>query len=221
MNLSINLIIFIVILFLPNNNYIKSIILNNESYHIIQINEIILMINNNGIYTYNSIKSKIMNHFDFDNNKKDKYILPVISQFVYNDTRYITCLKNNIIYIFNQLGLCLFSINLQNKNYNIFSIYLHAIKNDDYYFVICYNDSSFTYIKKFMYNKNTKEIKEIKYIQLKLLYNINCQIMNSDLYNDVLVCFFFKRALSYFLSIIIFDIKNELNHFKNKRNIYS
>ena len=210
MDLFLNNIYFIVLFILFNNNYIKSNILSYGSNHIILINDNYIMINNNGIYTYNSIQSKIVNHFYFDNNDNNKDKLPLITQFSHNNIRYIICLKNKIIYIFNELGLHLFSINFKDKNYNIFSIYLYEIKKADFYFVICYNDISLTNMKTFIYNINTKEIIEIKSLKMNFILNINCQIMNSDLYGDVLACFYFKKKFPFSLSVIIFNFKNEL-----------
>ena len=45
---------------------------------------------------------------------------------------------------------------------------------------------------------------------MNFILNINCQIMNSDLYGDVLACFYFKKKFPFSLSVIIFNFKNEL-----------
>ena len=210
---NINLIFLVLLIY---NSCVKSIKLSYESYQIFQNNEIILLVDNNGIYAYDSIKSKLINHFYFSNNKNknknDNDKLPFISNFYHNGTKYILCLKNKIIYVLNEFGSFLFSINFEDKNYNIFSIYLYQIFNDtDFYFVICYNNSLYTYIKTIMFNINTKEIFEIKTIKIFTLYDINCQIMNSGLYGKVLACFYFKREIRYSLSVFILDLKKELN----------
>jgi len=184
-----------------------------ESSNIISLtNENFLLINEKGVFTYDYSLSRIVNQYYFDIVNINKNNNLIISQISNNNEEYILCLNNKILYIFNEFGKYIMSIELTSifLNSDIKLLNPYKMVNSYLYFIVAYNNnSSESSIKIIKINIDSKKIFDYKSRKINLLFNskITCQIMKSFLYGDVLTCFY---LINEYLYISTFDINNNL-----------
>ena len=195
---------------------------NVESSHIISLtNGNFLLINEKGIFTYDYSFSKIIYKYYFSRKNKYKNNNIIISEISNNNKEYILCLNHKILYFFNEYGEYITSIELNSIFFNsdISEINPYKIINSYLFFIVIFhNNSSQTFIKIIRLNILLKIIYEFKPIKFNSLLNskINCHIMNSLSYGEVLACFYLNNEYPYSFYVSIFDISNGLKQISTK-----
>ena len=219
--LQLLLIILIIFSFPQSNNSSFSYFHAKTIY-----SEKILVINENGISTYNQDfkEETIIKNFSenpFTQNKENietQYI--TISQFDNDENRYIICRVKNKLYFFSDKNsednILLYEYTNNNitdvKIEIINSVYENLNLKKIYYFFICYVKDYILYVEKYNFineNSNFSLIKTNQIAENSIKYGeggLNCQTMHSNINNyDFITCFLPEISPGNNLVVYTFD----------------
>ena len=161
----------------------------------------------NGIYIYNSELSQEINNFGFQTSftfSDDDLNLFNLSKF---DDGVVVAIIKTYLYIISSTGECLFNTDLKQdlEGASYYSLVLHKIDGNNYYYVITYISSS-SKLKIYYYcfnidNKTNTQINYLEYSHSDSNYEIydnnkglTCELMSPLNSEKVLTCFY---AIAY------------------------
>ena len=188
----------------------------------------------NGIYTYNSNfeEEKYFYKFENQNTTIADTNLIVISQYPYNDNAIL--ITKDKFYLISHEGNVLFSNDLFLNNTGLYYTLVPYKYKNNYYFVVGFinglNLINLVYYKIDTLNKKIEiindlvpSVKTIKgNIGKNFINGFTCEIMNSNIYNDILTCFFFDNfpgeigAFSFYINSTIQLIDDSFSHVEIK-----
>jgi hypothetical protein len=215
-----NLFFFIIIINIIKihySNIFKTIYLSNEVY---------LIINSNGIYTYNKESLQLLRSYVFENQFKLKsFEIEHISFAIINEKNCLFILAKYSLYIFSIEGI--FKSNyliFENNEINYYSInFFKCIDSTECYYFIEYinpnNNNLVITLYKYNFDSETNNLVTYTEFNIKTELEFNCHIMINSDDNSFLSCFF-KSEDSNEISCATFMVDNNNNIFNSNNNSY-
>ena len=229
------MVIFILILFFLsvncNEEFKDLICLFPNSFTLYNGNNLLCC--SDGIYTYNSNFEETIYYYKFENqiNSKEDAYLVSISQYPNNDNALL--ITKDKFYFISFDGRVLFSKVLALNNTGSYNTLIPYKYKNNYYFAVGFiNSSKLLNIVYYIIDTLNKTIEMIKnYIPnvKNMLGNsasnffngFTCQIMHSNIYKDVLACFFHDNypgevgTFSFYINSTIQLIDDSFSYVKN------
>ena len=205
--------IFFIFIFIINfikiyvSSVFKTITLINGDY---------LIINKNGIYTYNKESLKLLKSYDFENSLKlEDNEIENISYIMISEYNSIFILTKNYLYIFSIEGIYKNNYKFfEYKEINYYSINLYECldSSECYYFVEFINKSKNLVIELYKYNFiiNSNDLISSKDFSLKIENYFNCHLMTKSDNDNYLTCFFESENHNNVISST-FNVDNSYN----------
>ena len=218
--------------------YINSLEINSKYPHCLVLsNKNILIVHETGISMYDSSLENNIYDYNFESNDilTSDVLGATISIFQETESTvsYVFILAKNILYIIPtvedeltfQEDLNNYLIDLTTSyNYYYYTFLFYKLDNSDYYFFIIYPDSQNTengiILKLFSFNKENDEVSLINSLTYQdkdsgttyFISNrgVTCQIMNSNTFGKILVCFY-KIDWPVKLKVVAFTVDSENN----------
>ena len=213
---NIRKLILLICLIILKNIYINSLEINSVYPHCLLLpNRNLLIVHKTGIYIYDSSLENILLNYQFEDNNILSSDVEGATISIFQETEstesYIFILAKNILYIISLTKMFVLSkdlnqylLSLSDYTFYYYTFLLYKIDNSDYYFFIIYSGNE-SYenginLKLFSFNKINNEVSLIKSLTHKdsdsgtvnYISNrgVTCQIMNSNTYGNILVCFY-------------------------------
>ena len=165
-------------------------------------NEEILVVNEDGIYLYNSELTQENLKVNISATKDELFYL-LVEQYPSSKDGYIMIILKEILFIFDSEANFYSQVALNNSNYctQILTLIPYS-KTDNYlHYIIGCNMANylvFLYYKFDIDSKINELYFTVKYIFNNLLYNIKCKIMETN--KEILTCFYSITDNSYLFS---------------------
>ena len=198
--------------------YINTLELNSNYPHcLILSNKNLLIVHKSGINIYDSLENSIFD-YTFDSNYALSNNVQGASISIFQETEstqsYVFILANNILYIFPCVedstivikDLSQYLLNLSGYTFYYYTFLFYKLDNSVYYFFIIYSGNESTdngiILNLFSFNSKNDEVSLVNTIKYKDLDSdtgtvnyisnrgVTCQIMNSNTYGNILVCFY-------------------------------
>ena len=240
---SIQKFILLICLIILKNTYINTLEINSVYPHCLLLsNKNLLIVHKTGIYIYDSSLENIIFNYYFEDNNIISSDTIGASISIFQETQstesYVFILAKNILYIISSLqnsfvlnqDLNQYLLSLSDYTLYYYTFLLYKIDNSDFYFFIIYsgneNYENGINLKLFSFNNQNNEVSLIKSLKHKdsdsgtvnYISNrgVTCQIMNSNTYGNILVCFY-KIDYPVKLKVAAFTIDsgNNINHLED------
>ena len=179
------------------------------------------MAGDKGIYTYDNTGTNLLYSCTFDevqiNKEEDAYFTNIV-QFPKEYNGLVIVLVYHILYFFNSNGKFLYKYELKleidSSNFQYYSMVPYIYKDNKYHFILGYiNDNKKASLIYYLINpKNNETARESSFIfdnQENFDYGINCEIMNHEIYENILICFY-QNNNPQAIDIKAFKLENKM-----------
>ena len=203
--------LFIITIFIKSNcsSIFKTITLNNGNY---------LIINKNGLYTYNKDSLSLIESYKID---LDETIIEKISYFELSEKDSIFILIKNNLFIFSNEGKFKYKYNIfENKEINNISINYFKSPNliECQYFIEYTNSNNNLVIELYKYDVslNSNNLIDSKEFNIIINNSFSCQVMINTNNEEYLTCFYESENQKNLLSSKFYvDSNNKIAYLNN------